>query len=536
MKPATEIARILRSLRWRMVIGDFLRDTVRAALFFLAGLVLLTAATWWRGAFRPEPVQFPLVLAWPLVLGAVAGLVIALVRFPGLARVAQVVDRAGATKDRLVTALSFSKRSGASELECLAVAEITGYARGRDLRPFLPIRLPRETPWLAVPVAMLALLWWDAMGAAATRDQRATEETAAIAGTAAQLDRLASQFDKNPDSAKEQELRRIAERLKQSAEQMRAEAASGGDAQKAALRELAMLEELVRQLRQPEAATPEELKALAAAMMKHEQTREAGKDIQGGNLAGAAKKLEDAAARPDEPSADEVGRELKQAIDHLAQQREQASRQIEKLQREAAQGGRGEVLKQIANLLNELQPQSQTATKGAGGKGAGKRMTDDDLKKLLGALQDLKNQQQGGGAGGAEPRDGEPGSEGPIAMLDFGQRGNAAGDPGDALNTPTGMPGTDADKGTSGDPFGKKGDDARDAARKEQLSGRLAEGETLSALIPSAAAGDEKAARRYKELYEAAAGYAEDAVTQEELPLGARFLIKRYFEAIRPKQ
>jgi len=43
-------------------------------------------------------------------------------------------------------------------------------------------------------------------------------------------------------------------------EQMRAEAADGKDARKAALRELANLEELVKQLRRPEVATPEELR------------------------------------------------------------------------------------------------------------------------------------------------------------------------------------------------------------------------------------------------------------------------------------
>ena len=42
--------------------------------------------------------------------------------------------------------------------------------------------------------------------------------------------------------------------------------------------------------------------------------------------------------------------------------------------------------------------------------------------------------------------------------------------------------------------------------------------------------------RRYRELYDAASFAAEDAVTQENIPLGARFLIRRYFQAIRPKQ
>jgi hypothetical protein len=53
-------------------------------------------------------------------------------------------------------------------------------------------------------------------------------------------------------------------------------------------------------------------------------------------------------------------------------------------------------------------------------------------------------------------------------------------------------------------------------------------------MMPSAA-DNSKAARRYKELVEAAAASAEDAVEQEEIPLGSRFLVKRYFESIRPK-
>ena len=70
----------------------------------------------------------------------------------------------------------------------------------------------------------------------------------------------------------------------------------------------------------------------------------------------------------------------------------------------------------------------------------------------------------------------------------------------------------------------------------EKAGKTVREGESLSVLIPSAAAGDAKAERRYRELYDAASSAAEDAVTQENIPLGARFLIRRYFQAIRPKQ
>ncbi len=108
--------------------------------------------------------------------------------------------------------------------------------------------------------------------------------------------------------------------------------------------------------------------------------------------------------------------------------------------------------------------------------------------------------------------------------------------PEDSINFPSGKPGSGKDRDTTKDPFGTKSAAEKDAARKEQGAGQLGAGESLSVLIPSAAAGDEKAVRRYRELYDAASFAAEDAVTQENIPLGARFLIRRYFQAIRPKQ
>ncbi len=542
MTPAAEILRTLRALRWRMALGDLLRSTARAALFFFGILVLLTAVAWWGGGFRPNLADIPIVLTWPFVFGALAALVIAVLNFPRLERVARSLDGAGATRDRFVTGLRLAEKSGANELESLAMKEIAGFAHGRNLRPLMPVRLPRELPWILVPVAMLALLWWNAMNAAAAKDQRAAEETTAISDTVKQIERMAKLTEIQANETNEKEMKWIAERLRQSALQMRAEAADGKDARKAALRELANLEELVKQLRRPEAATPEELKALAGALAKHEQTRGAAKDMQSGDLAGAAKKLAQTAAEQDAPSAEQVNDTLKQALDHLAERREQVSKQIEKLQQQA--GGRQDLMKQIADALNELAQQGKAvAREGKGGQqqGAQKKMTDEDLKRLLGALQNLKDQQQGDGPQGGgpqpgEPKDGDPNGEGRVAMLNFASSERPGEMPDDGLNSPSGKPGSDGDKDTTKDPFGAQSAATKDAARKEQATGQLADGESLSVLIPSAAAGDEKAERRYRELYDAASSAAEDAVTQENIPLGARFLIRRYFQAIRPKQ
>jgi len=178
MKPDAEILRILRSLRWRMVLGDLLRSMARAALFFFGVLVVFTAVAWWDGGFRPNPADIPIVLTWPFVFGAIAALVITALRFPWLERVARLLDAAGATQDRFVTGLRLAEKAGANELETVALAEIAGWMRLQKPGLLLPVRVPRELPWIAVPVAMLALLWWDAMNAAAIRDARAAQEHA----------------------------------------------------------------------------------------------------------------------------------------------------------------------------------------------------------------------------------------------------------------------------------------------------------------------------------------------------------------------
>ena len=525
-----------------MALGDLLRSTARAALFFFGVLLVLTAVEWWRGDFRPDTKVIPIVLTWPFILGALAALVSTAIQFPRLERVARSLDAAGATRDRFVTGLWLAEKAGANELETIALTEIADWARARKLGLLLPVRLPRELPWIAAPVAMLALLWWSAMNAAAIKDTRAAQETAAISETAKQLEHIAKLTDIQANENQEKELKLIADRLRQSAEQMRAEAADGKDARKAALRELANLEDIVKQLRRPEAATPEELKALADALAKHEQTRNAAKDIAGGNFADAAKKLVQAAAQQDAPSAEQVNETLKQALDHLAERREQVSKQIEKLQ-QAGEGGRQDLLKQIADALNELAQQGKGVARDSKGaqQDAQKKMTDEDLKRLLGALQNLKDQQQGDGPQGGEPqqgepKEGEPNGDGKVALLNFSHSERPEDMLEGGVNFPSGKPGNDKDRDTTKDPFGAKSSAPKDAARKEQDAGQLGAGESLSVLIPSAASGDAKAERRYRELYDAASSAAEDAVAQENIPLGARFLIRRYFQAIRPKQ
>jgi hypothetical protein len=114
-------------------------------------------------------------------------------------------------------------------------------------------------------------------------------------------------------------------------------------------------------------------------------------------------------------------------------------------------------------------------------------------------------------------------------------KSDSGGPPQNALQLPSGQPGSEKDTGTTETPFGEKSGKRDEPGEDKSLKGRLGEGESLSQLLPTA--GDtSKSQRRYKELYEAMAPAAEDAIVQENIPLGSRFFIKRYFESIRPKE
>ena len=142
---------------------------------------------------------------------------------------------------------------------------------------------------------------------------------------------------------------------------------------------------------------------------------------------------------------------------------------------------------------------------------------------------------EGDGKPGGDPKPGDAKTQGLVAMQSFAP-GNKDGEPGAGdPRMPSGQPGSERDTGTTDSPFGKERNDPGKEALAKQLTGRLGEGESLSQFLPSAG-DDSKSGRRYKELYEAMAPAAEEAVLQENIPLGSRFFIKRYFESIRPKE
>jgi hypothetical protein len=168
--------------------------------------------------------------------------------------------------------------------------------------------------------------------------------------------------------------------------------------------------------------------------------------------------------------------------------------------------------------------------RGSSGAQPGAPMSPEALQKLLSALENMK--QGEGAAGPPGPPNGDPTQ---ILMQAFDHK-SADQPSGDKNMIPTGQPGSEHDEGTTQTPYGEHPNAATPKGADLALSGQQGKGETASQLLPGATSDDSKARRKYKELYEAMAPAAEEAVQQENIPLGSRFFVKRYFEAIRPKE
>ncbi len=527
--PLEDVLRPLRAARRRLTAQHFLVVLVKAGLFAGALLVGIAAANRWlldRMPFDPRAAEIAAASALGLAL------LIATARRRSLLDVAGVIDRLGRTRDRFVTALAFAPDAPADAMRTLAARECAQFVRGGKFGDLIRVRVPREAAYLLVPVIALTMLQWEARETFAARRADETAARAAVEDTAKKLEELARQTDKANEDAKSEELKKLAEQLQRSAEQLRAQATNPEDAAKSALRELSALEHLVQEMQKsPAALSPEEMKALAEALKENEATKEAASALAAGDAAKAAEELEKAmqqlAEQKDERTPEQIKEALEQAMQRLAEQK-QLSQAMQKLaqqmQRAMQQGGNSsEAAKQLAQMLRQM-------AQGKSGQQSGQQNAQA-LQNLLSALQNMKFGE--GQNPGGQPQPGQP--SGAVKMQSFA-KGDPGAQPGEGdPRLPSGQPGSERDTGTTDSPLGKDPNAAGKDAKAQQLAGRQGEGESLQQSLLSA--GDSsKSTRGYKQLYDAMAPAAQEAVLQENIPLGSRFFIKRYFESIRPPE
>ena len=529
--PIDDVLRNLRAAQFRLGLQALLAALVKMGLLAGAVLLLIGAANRWLLGQLPVDLR---VAGMVGVAAAFVALLVAVAQRRSLAQVAAIIDRLGATRDRFLTALHFSEEPKDEAMRGFAIQECVRFVQGGRFSQLIPVRVPRQAMYLLVPIVALALLQWEARETFATRDADAAAGRAAVEDTAKKLEDLARKTAAASEEAKSEELKKLAEQLKRSAEELRANAKNAEDGAKSALRELSALEQLVQEMQKPPGTmTPEEMQAMAKALEQNDATKDAAAAMKRGDLAKAAEELEKAmqqlADQKDERTPEEIKKALEDAMKRLAEQKqlsEALQKLAQQLQRSAADkgGDSNEAAKQLADMLRKMAQGKSGQSKSQQGATA--------MKNLMSALQNMKF---GEGQGEGESQPGEAKDQSAVVIQSFAPDGQPAVPMGKDGQPPSGQPGSEKDQGTTDTPFGKEKNTAAKDGKSQQLTGRMGEGESLQQALTSA--GDQsKSKRGYKDLYDAMAPAAQDAVMQENIPLGSRFFIKRYFEAIRPKE
>ena len=548
---ADAVLRTLGRARWRLE-AQRLADRLSVVALLLCGLMVAVAVVdllLGQTFLRHYGVA--------LLVGGLSGIPFFNSKRYTLADAARVLDRRAGTRERCATALALvATQSDHSPVEALAWADCAAAVRALPVRRWTPLTLPRAARWLPVPLITVGLLHWhDTLGRASAPTDPALQTT--LRAQADELQKAADTAAGKKDDAD----RRLAEELQKAAERLRQAAAVATRnpdpeaARRDALRELSDLQNRLRRLAGNAGPSPAELAALATALQREgsEAARAAAEALRktdGGEAARQLEKLLEELKKSADPAAalDQLARAMRDQAGKLSEgERGELARQMAQAQAEGRQ--REELLKKIADLLRQSgasssgQPSANRGGQGGqgqpsggqsgegGGASSSRGMTNQQLQSLLNSLENMKNGLNGNGASqGGMSFTLEDDSGGGVS-----QAPKPGGQGGDG-NTPTGgAPGSEHDTGTSEPGHRPAAGAPVPAERVARAPGLLGEGETLNDFAPSTdPAAPAHAGRRYREVYEAMAPAARDSVRQENIPLGSRVLVERYFQNIRP--
>jgi len=532
------IPALLRKFRNRLLVRRLLIATGTLLPVLLASSAI--AALLLHFAGQPLPTLDRVVVMELLIL--LLGVSLYLARnWPTLEQSARIFDRLAQTRDRSHTALQFARHPDRdAPMHQLALAECQKFLEQHTPPLLPPIR--RNLAWLWLPPFLSLVLiyaWSDASRQAATSSEPNPVELPS--------DSLSSLTDEIAKAGQQQDQ----ERLEQLAEALQAEMQKlsqtelDEEAQKALLRETASLEELLRQLQEaakPKAINPEELRALANALER--QNPELAEDLQSGDLQRAAGQLEklmnQLANQPDPQQAlSQLAQSLSEELDRLNEEEKQ---ELAEQMQQAAELAASEEMQQLREKMQEisqlLQQQGRSGNQGnqtqsQGGSAPSRSqapMTRESLQQMLDALDQLKeqlqnqnNEQQGQGGSSPQPQRGLGQGQVPMSlpMPGMGEAGNQPG------------PGSELDQGTTKEETGETASQVDPEGPAKLATGTQNTGEASVEMIESA--GDNsRAAAEYKAVYEALESERSEAIQREEIPIGSRLYLKRYFESIRP--
>ncbi len=546
-KTTAPILARLQKARVRLAAQRFL-DTLSVGTLAAASiLVIVFAVQMIRGAGPTHNAGW--MIGGATLMALMAALLATAVGWPTFAQTAALLDDRAGTHDRFHTALDFGARERRTPLEDLTLIECLRYAETFHVKRWTPFRAPRPLRYLTIPLLLGGCL----LVYARLHPYHAARPTAldgAVAQQAHTLQTLADRLRQNPDS-KAPELDKVTEEMKNSAKRLQ-EATTQPDTEKlkSALRELSSLEAMLQAMKDAargQKSSPEEMAALTAALAANEPTRGAADALKAGDPAQAGAELEKLLQQLQQQgdlaqTLQQLAQSMQeQAAKLTAQEKNEVAQQMQQAA-QAAQAGQSDLsqqsLQRLAQLLKKMGANKSSGGKNqpqqasAGRAGASSPMTEQQLQQLINALENMKEGLQQPGGDGQGKGDGPTPGSGSLAMVESFSPGDGKQNPG---SLPSGAPGSERDQGRNDKIFDDKAAVARPTTgAAKRLQGMPGEGESAQELVNTA--GDSsKAGRAYRQLYEAAAPAARDAVEQENIPLGSRRFVRRYFENIRPQ-
>jgi hypothetical protein len=398
-----------------------------------------------------------------------------LFRWRSLRRVARELDVRAKTKDRFLTAVALSADE-AGPLWDAARREMCAFAAKLCVRNYLRPSAPsKKALWLLLPLTALGLL-------KSLHISDSTQRAPELASAQALLEQVRRAAEL--EAKEEESFQQIAEDLQRTQRQL----VDSREPLREALRTLADLEQKLSAQSELDVA---EISAIAEALAR--EHAELASKLRAGKNAEAARAVA-------QMNPAELAKALEQAARHLETAR------LRELARQTPLSAKF----QLALMLG---------SSGRSGKEA-------SHLRFLAAIRDLKR-----GSGVLNPE-----GDGGIAGVDI-PPGKEASSVSPLDNAPpAGEPGSEKDSGR-GEDLSKEAEPADQAPRDEDfVAGEISEGPSLVELFRAAGNDDPKAQRAYRAAYQTAAPAALDAVSKERIPAGSRLLVRRYFEAIRPKE
>lgn len=483
----------IRHVRRRLNVQGYFQTL---AMFLLYGLLVCVPAVIVDSvvtSFNIPPLVF-LGIAGGI---AVIALVVRLIRPVNLQEAARAIDIDASLKDRVVSGLEQIQRKTNETLTALQLQDTSKRLAAVPIKKVARYTVPRETKFIViVAIFLITFSFVEFFAPPATSTE--IDFSPEIAAQADTLLKKIEEVQKDTELNEDQELKEILKEI----EERTLELKKPQIKPKEALKRMTELEALLKTKTDPlKMAQQEELmKGLGQQFIGNPILGDFGQQLKRGDYQKAADKLDKVAE--DVPKYDQEKRQ---------------------------------------NLSDEL-------------KRAGKSLKDTDLDGLGGKLassgeamegNDSKGAQKGLRASGKEIRDFDllKSRNQKLAELlsecEACKAGIAGACNSKGINPATGLtkllsnkPGEGAGNKTSAT---QQGDltSLDSTLNLEKLTGVQGEGSSTVQTSKASAEGQESALS-YKDAYMKYQKLSEDALTQEQIPLGYKFYVKRYFESIKP--